>query len=100
VVLREEQRQPIHRSGAAAQRFADLPMVSERIDNAPHTPTVWLVGDGRNGGASGSNGLLENGIRIIDDHDDPHSAAAQRLRAEIQVLRRLIGNPEFGFLHR
>jgi tetratricopeptide (TPR) repeat protein len=86
-------------STAFRQRLADFPMVSEGIDDSSHTPTIGLVADGGNDGRSRSDGAVESSIRILDDHHHPHRTAAQRFWTEVQVLRRLISNPKFGFPH-
>src|SRR6266542_4953161 len=74
-------------------------MVSERIDNSSYAPAVWLIFDGPNAGGSCFDGLFESGIRIVHGHHHPHRTTAQRLGTEIQVLRRLVSEPEFGFPH-
>ena len=89
--------QEIGYSGEAfSQGPADFPMVSKRIDDSPSAPTI-LVSDGPDHGGAGRDGPFEPGIRIFHDRHHPHGAAAQSLGAEVLVLRRLVGHPEFGF---
>lgn len=89
-----------HRSSrAVGQRLADFPMVSEGIDNSSYAPAVWLVADGPNDGGSRCDGPFESGIRIVNDQHHPHRTTAKGLGAEIQVLRRLVSEPEFGVPH-
>src|SRR5262249_28453261 len=87
------------RSRGFAQGLADLPMVAVGIDNASNAPTVALV-DGPNHLCSWCYSTGNNGVRIGDDHHDPHRTAAEGLRAEIQVLRRFVSDPEFSLSHR
>lgn len=86
--------------------FSDLesgaclfPVVTERIDNASDAPAVGLIGDRMDGFCAGANRTVERGIGIPNHHHHSHRAAAQAFRAEIEVLGRLIRNPEFGCAH-
>jgi len=58
--------------------------------------TIVFIAGRPNGSGPCRYGPIESGIRIANDHDHPHGTTAQRLRAEIQVLRRLVGDPKFG----
>lgn len=71
-----------------SQRFADLPMMAERVGDVPHSSTVGLVLYGRDDGGSGLDDLIEELIEIVDRDDEPHGAAAERLGAEVQMLGR------------
>ena len=71
-------------------------MVSERIDDSSQAPTIFLVADGPDHRGSGGDGPLESRIRVFHDHHHPNGAAAERLRAEVEVHRRFVGEPEFG----
>src|SRR6266542_511738 len=74
-------------------------MVAERIDDSSYPPTI-LVADGPNHGGSRCDGPFEGGIRIFHDHQNSNRTTAERLGAEVMVLRRLIGKPEFGCPYR
>src|SRR5216684_1318368 len=80
-------------------RFADFPVMSEGIDDSSYTPTI-LVCDGPNHGGSRRDGTCEGRIRVFHDHHHPDRAASEGLGAEVQVLRGLVGDPEFGFTDR
>src|ERR1700682_4577317 len=70
-------------------------MVPEWIDDSPYTPTV-LVADGPNNCRSCRDNPIENDIRISHNHQYPHRTTAERLGAEVEVLWRLVGQPEFS----
>src|ERR1700693_4179541 len=71
-------------------------MVSERIGNSSEAPTI-LIADGRNNGGSRCDGPFEGGIWIFYRHHHAHGTAAQRLRTEVQMLRRFVRDPKFRF---
>src|SRR4051812_40708292 len=63
----------------AAQRFADLPVVTEGIYDPPHAPTIILIGDWRNFTRSGRHGLRKYIIGIVDCEDHARRRPTQRL---------------------
>src|SRR4029453_10898910 len=71
-------------------------MVSERIDDSSYAPTMLVV-DGPYHSGSCRHSPFESRIGIFHDHDYPHRTAAERLRTEVEGLRCLVGQPEFGF---
>src|SRR5580700_11464831 len=73
-------------------------MMPERIDDPPQTPAM-LVADGPNRCRSRRDGPFESGIRIRDDHYHTHGTTAERLRAEVGMLRGFVSHPEFGLPH-
>src|SRR5262249_7535112 len=85
-------------SKALGQRLAYFPVVAEWIDDSAQSPAV-LVADGMYDSGARSDGALEGGIGIVNDHHHPNSAAAKRLRAEIQMLWRFVSDPELGTFH-
>ncbi len=68
-------------------------MMFERIDDSSYAPTM-LVADGPNHCGSSCDSPFESGIRIFHDHHYPHRTAAERPGAEVEVLRRFVGEPE------
>jgi hypothetical protein len=70
-------------------------MVAEGVEDASDAPAV-LIGDGIDDLGANGNGMIECDIRIFDDHDDARGAASQRFRAEILMLKRLVGDPKLG----
>src|SRR5579863_3301639 len=85
-------------SRPSRQRLADFPMVSEWVGNPSEAPAI-LVTHRPDDGGSRRHSSRENGVGIFHNHHHPHRPAAQRLRAEISVFGRLVGNPEFRSLH-
>src|SRR5262245_11105342 len=77
------------------QRPADLPVVAERVDNATQAPAMG-VRDGCNLGCAGRDGLGAYGCGIFNDQEHADRASAERLWAEVQVLRRFLRDPEGG----
>jgi hypothetical protein len=71
-------------------------MVSERINEPSHAPTIRLIINGPDDRSSRPDGPLESGVRIVDDHYHSDRTAAKRLRAEIEMFRRLVRDPESG----
>src|SRR5438874_12016384 len=71
-------------------------MVSERINEPSHAPTIRLIIDGPDDRGSRLDRPLERRVRIVDDHYHSDRTAAKRLRAEIEMFRRLIRDPETG----
>src|SRR5262245_26461873 len=68
-------------------------MVAEWIDHAAQAPAIGLFyRDDRLG--TGSKGLGEGRIRVRHGQNHPNSTAAQRLRAEVAMLRGLVAQPE------
>src|SRR5580704_8533765 len=70
---------------ASLEGLADFPVVAEGGEDASNSPAV-LLGDGMDDFGACGDGLVERGIRVCDDHDNAHGAAAKRFRAEIQML--------------
>jgi hypothetical protein len=68
-------------------------MVPERIDNSSYAPTV-LIADGPNDCSSCCDSPIESGIRIFHNPHHPHRTTAERLWAKVEVLGRLVGEPE------
>jgi len=74
-------------------------MVSERIDDSSYSPTV-LVGNRPDHFGSCGNSPFEGGIRVRDHQEQSDRSTAERLGAKVEMLRRLVGDPEFGPSHR
>jgi hypothetical protein len=85
-------------SPAFGQGFADFPMVSERINDSSYAPTV-LIADWPNHSGARRYSPFESGIRIFHGHHHPHRTTAESLGAEVQMLRRFVGQPEFAAAH-
>jgi len=71
--------------------------MSEGIDDPAKTPAVFLD-DGIDLLCTGCQSAGKEGIRIGDSKDDPDGAAAESLRAEVEIFWRLATDPEFGAL--
>ena len=71
--------------------------MSEGIDHPAKTPAV-LLDDGIDLPRTGGQCAGKEGIGIGDSEDDADRATAERLRAEIEIFRRLATDPEFGAL--
>ena len=73
---------------------SDLPVMSERIHDAAQAPSVFF----RNGldlFRASFQRSSENCIGIWHGQNHANCAATQSLWAEITMLRRLVGQPEF-----
>src|SRR6266487_734925 len=88
-----------HTTTLSAQRSADLPVVTEWIDDAPETPSV-IVHNRRYFGCACANGLCANRRGIFHNQEHPNRASAQRFGTEVEVLWGFFGNPELGAGHR
>jgi hypothetical protein len=73
-------------------------MVSERIDESSYSPTV-LVANRRHHFGSCCDSPVECGIRVLHDQEQPNRPTAERLGAEVEVVRGLVGEPESGAAH-
>ena len=80
------------------QALADLPMVSERVDDSSYSPTV-LVANRPHHFGSCCDSPVECGIWVLRNQEEPNRPTAERLGAEVEVLRGLVGEPEFGSAH-
>ena len=80
-------------SAATGERLADLPVVAERVDDAAEAPAV-RVARRRTPRSRPPRRPAHRRVRIVDDQQHPHRAAAQRLGAEVDVRGRLVGDPE------
>jgi hypothetical protein len=74
-------------------------MMAERISDSADSPAIWLVRHGRNCFGSGLDRPVEEGVGVLDNDHHADGAAAQRLGAEVQMLGRLIRQPELGPLY-
>ena len=63
--------------------------MSEGVFDSPQEPAVRLFRRSDFRGAQG-DGPLDHGARILDDEQQSHRAAAERLGAEVLVRRRLV----------
>jgi hypothetical protein len=71
-------------------------MMSEWINEPAHAPTIRLISNGPDGCGSRLDGPLENGVRMIYDHNHSDGTATKRLGTEIEMFRRLIREPKAG----
>src|SRR5436309_15920493 len=76
------------------ERPADQPVVPERILDAPLPDAVRLVGDGNDLGPARGDRLFGHGVGIFDEQFDANRRAAERLGAEVLVVRRLVRHVE------
>ena len=67
----------------------DLPVVAERIDNAPDTPTV-LLDNRKNLLGPGSHSSSEDSVGIANGENNPDGDPAKGFWTEIEVLRRFV----------
>lgn len=74
-------------------------MMSEGIDHAADSPAVLLIGDRPNNRSAGCDRPIEYRIRIIGNQHHPYRTSSNRRGAEIQMLRRFVGQPEYGVIH-
>ena len=74
-------------------------MVPEWVNDSSDAPSVGVIFDRADDGSSCCDGSIKHTIGVSHDHDHAHRATAQGLRAEIQVLRRFVRDPEFGRAH-
>jgi hypothetical protein len=72
--------------------------MSKRIEDPAETPAVRLLNRDNLGGTSPHSPFTHR-IRVIHHHQHPHRTATERVRAEVQIRRRLIRNPELRTLH-
>src|SRR5262245_419638 len=72
--------------------------MTEWIEDATEPPPMAVV-DRNHLRSAGSNGPLTHPIRIIHDQQHTDATAAQRLWAEVQICRRLVGYPKLRALN-
>src|SRR5262245_5334476 len=82
-------------SCAGPKRLTDLPVMAERIEQTTDPPAVF-VAHGPYFGSSGRDRLREHRGGIVHHQHEPRGAPAERLRAEIEMVRRLVSDPEPG----
>ena len=58
--------------------LSDFPVVAEGVADAPDAPAVVLTLNGPDDGGSGGDGLVEEGVGIIDGEDDADGAYSER----------------------
>src|SRR5262245_41523349 len=75
--------------------MADLPMMAEWVGHAAQAPAIRLL-DRDDLARAGGDRSREHRIRIRYGQDHPNGTTAQRLWAEVAVLRRLVGHPKLG----
>src|SRR5437016_4440803 len=73
----------------------DLPMVAKRVDDATDAPAIFFR-DGMDLDPAGGDRSREHRVGIGDGENHPRRGTADRLRAEVRVLRRFIAQPELG----
>jgi hypothetical protein len=66
------------------------------VDHAPEAPTMG-VGHRADLDRSGAGRALHHGVGIRHRQEHADRASAKRLRAEVETLRRLVGDPEDEF---
>src|SRR5262245_49785155 len=84
---------------AISQWLSDLPMVAKGINDASNAPAIALIRDRPDYRGSGGDGPVEDGVRILDGQHHPRRTTAEGLRTEVEMLRRLVGEPELGPVH-
>src|SRR6185369_3287149 len=75
------------------KRVANLPVMSERIDNTSEPPSV-VVSDRHYLFRTRGYGSSKDGVRIRNDQDHPGGTAIEGLGAEVMMLWRFIRQPE------
>ena len=73
--------------------LADLPVMTEGVDDAAHEPTVLFM-HRPHFSCSGSQRLRVKGGRVVHYQDEASGCTAQGLRAEILIRWRLVRYPE------
>lgn len=71
-------------------------MVPEGVGDASDAPMIGLVGDRPDDRGSGGNGAVEDSVGIVDCENDADGASVEAFGAEIEVLGRLVSEPEIG----
>lgn len=71
-------------------------MVAKPIDNSADAPSIRLIIHRPHDFGASSNSLGKRCVRVFDNHDQANGTAGNGLRAEIPMLRRLIGEPKIG----
>ena len=72
----------------------DQPVMPERICEASLSETIGLISDRKHLYGACCHCLRRGRVRLLDEKVKPDARSAQRLRAEIERLRRFIYNPE------
>jgi hypothetical protein len=67
----------------------NLPMMSEGIKHAAHSPAM-LLRHRMNFSRASLSSPKENGVRIFNSEDHSNSTATERFRTEIAMLGRLV----------
>src|SRR5262245_29791582 len=81
------------------KRAADLPMVSERINDTPETPAIF-VSHWRYLGCACRDGLCAHRRGVFHNQQHSNRASAQRFGTEVEVLRGFFRDPELRAGHR
>jgi len=80
-------------------RFANLPVVSVRIDDPSQAPTM-LISDWPHRHGSGSNGLGECRVWVIHNHHHTNGSSAKGFRTEVFMFGRLVRYPKLRSVYR
>src|SRR5262245_23932410 len=75
------------------KRAADLPMVSERINDTPETPAIF-VSHWRYLGCACRDGLCAHRRRVFHNQQHSNRASAKRFGAEVEMLRGFFSDPK------
>src|SRR2546422_10913069 len=69
--------------------------MTEGVDDTCYAPAV-LVSDGPDFSCPCSNGAAKRSIRVLHGQHDADRTSTERFGAEVEVLGRLVSNPEVG----
>ena len=91
-------RQGLFHPNLGVERATNLPVMPERINHPPQSPSVLLPygEDLRRASRSRSD---EDGIRIGYGQDHSNRAATERFGTEVAMLRRLVTQPKLRALN-
>lgn len=81
---------------SVGERLPDQPVMPERIGEASLSEAIGLISDRKHLYGACCHRSRRGRVRLLDEKVKPDGRSAQRLRAEIERLRRFIDNTEPG----
>ena len=91
-------QQGLFQSNLGVERTTNLPVMPERINHPPQSPSL-LLPDREDLRCASRPRLHEDSIRIGYSQYHPNRAASERFGTEVAMLRRLVTQPKLRAIH-